>query len=255
MEISKNTHKFFVKGKFSEDWFLDKFCNWENDTFHILEYYKNKTNGIYIDIGAWIGPTVLYASNIYKKVIAVEPDRVAIQRLKENLSVNSFDNIVLIEKGLSNTNGKTNFGGNGELGNSESTLLAAYEGFYKYDGRHTSVWKNKHLNNIIEIETITFETLLEENKIKPEDISLIKMDIEGGEVIVVPSIKDFLKKYKPKFYISLHPCFLRKCDISFILDILFEVYDKCYYFTSLGAKKEINKESIATLEKNSLVFE
>ena len=254
MKIKKNNCSFFISDHFSKKWFSNNSLDtWEQETFHILEYYKNHKESIYIDIGAWIGPTVLYSANIYKKVIAIEPDPVALTRLKQNMSVNSFDNIVLIEKGLSSYNGTSEFGGNGDLGNSESTLLIANKDDYlSYSGRHT---KHHTHNEVVSIETITIDTLIEEQKINPDHISLIKMDIEGGEKIVVPSLVNFLEKYKPIFYISLHRCFLRPNEIEEIIDILFKIYDKCYFFSPNGKKKLVNKNFIQRKNLTSLVFE
>lgn len=255
MLVTRNNHKFYISNddEFSKKWFSTRYESWEKDTFHILEHYKNHKEGIYIDIGAWIGPTVLYSANIYKKVVAIEPDPVALLRLKQNINANTFDNITLVEKGLSSKNGVSEFGGNGALGNSESTLLIANkEDYLSYDGRHTQ--RHKH-DEIVTIETITIEHLINEVNINPEHISLIKMDIEGGEKIVVPSLVDFLRKYKPVFYISLHRCFLRNSEITEIIDILFGIYDKCYYFNSIGGKQIIDKVFIDNKKVCSLVFE
>ena len=134
-------------------------------------------------------------------VIAVEPDPIALERLKENLNVNNFNNINLIEKALSDKNGITQFGGNGDLGNSESTILVDDSNFFSYSGRHTKYWKGQQ-NNIIQVETITIEKLIEEQNINPENLSLTKIDIEGGEKIVIPYLKSFLTRYKPVLYIS-----------------------------------------------------
>jgi FkbM family methyltransferase len=256
MEIKKNNCSFMISDEYSKFWFSNnKLDTWEQDTFHILEHYKHRKGGIYIDVGAWIGPTVLYAANIYKKVIAIEPDQVAVKRLKENLSANSFDTIVLIEKGLSSVNGTSEFGGNGELGNSESTLLISNkEEYLSYSGIHTTLWKNQQ-NHIVSIETITIESLIEQQNINPKDISLIKMDIEGGEKIVVPALIDFLKIHKPVFYISLHRCFLREYDIEEIINILFGIYDTCYVFSDNGEKKIVDKNFIQKEALTSLVFE
>ena len=186
-------------------------------------------------------------------MIAIEPDPIALERLKKNMSVNSFTNLVLIEKGLSIENGVMQFGGNGSLGNSESTLLISdKEDYLSYDGRHTKTWSH---NEIVEIETITIEKLIEQQNIDPQHISLIKMDIEGGEKIVIPALVNFLNKYKPVFYISLHRCFLRKLEIEKIIDILFNIYDKCYYFTRNGEKKLSDKNFIKKHSLCSLVFE
>lgn len=252
LEIKKNNHSFFVVGKYSEEWFLNKYKIWENDTFHILEYYKNYKKSIYLDIGAWIGPTVLYSANIYNKVIAVEPDTVAIDRLKKNISINNYDNIFLVEKGLSNCNEKKKFGGNGNLGNSRSSLLVSHNEYKKKDSLNSNV---NHDNDIIEIETITINNLLKEQKINPEDLSLIKIDIEGGEIIVIPAIEIFLQKYKPVLFISLHYCFLEDKYIYTILDILFKIYDKCFHFNCIGKKIPIDINNAKNNKLTSLVFE
>lgn len=256
MEIKKNSHSFFISDKYSKSWFSNnKIDTWEQDTFCILEYYKNYKKGIYIDIGAWIGATVLYGANIYKKVLAIEPDPVALKRLKENISANNFHSIVIIEKGLSSVNGTSEFGGNGELGNSESTLLISNKDDYlSYSGFQNTLWKDNH-EHIVIIETITIESLIEQEEVNPDDISLIKMDIEGGEKIVIPAIVNFLKKYKPVFYISLHRCFLRASEIEEIIDILFGVYDKCYVFSVNGEKRSVDKITIQKESVSSLVFE
>lgn len=223
-------------------WFLKNIDVWEPETFHILDNYKNHKEGLYIDIGSWIGPTVLYGANIYKKIIAIEPDPVALEKLKKNISANMFNNIILIEKGLSKDNGTTKFGGNGSLGNSESTLLISNKDDYlSYSGRHTEFHTH---DRIVEIETITIENLIEQQNINPEHISLIKMDIEGGEKIVIPSLVNFLNKYKPAFYISLHWCFLRKSEVEKIIDILFNIYNDCYFFLGNGEKIKTDKEYI-----------
>ena len=186
-------------------------------------------------------------------MIAIEPDPVALSRLKKNISANNFNNIVLIEKGLYSENGITQFGGNGKLGNSESTLLISKrEEYLSYEGRHTKVHTH---DEIVEIETITIEKLIEQQNIDPQNISLIKMDIEGGEKIVVPSLVNFLNTYKPVFYISLHRCFLTDTDINKIIDILFNIYDKCYDFNNNGEKILIDKDFIQSKKLTCIVFE
>jgi hypothetical protein len=71
MQTTKFNQTFLVSDTHIQNNFFKgtSYTNWENDTFHILEYYKNHKKSIYLDIGAWIGPTVLYSANIYNKVI------------------------------------------------------------------------------------------------------------------------------------------------------------------------------------------
>jgi len=251
MKVVKNNHSFNVCGDFSTNWFSEnKLEYWEQDTFHILDYYKNHT---YIDIGSWIGPTVLYSANIFKRVIAIEPDPIAIKRIEANINANDFKNITLVKKGLSDKNGTTKFGGNGEFGNSESTLLIARDDYLTYEGRHTTTYKDYHPTT--EVETITIETLFEEQNVNPSDVGLIKMDIEGGELIVVPYLVNFLKNFKPVFYISLHYCYLKMSDIKLIVDILFDIYEYCFHFECSGKKVLVTKKQVINYKISTLVFE
>ena len=83
------------------------------NTTDIFDRYIDK-NTIYIDIGAWIGPTLFYAAQLADKSIAIEADPVAFKRLSENLSINSkekwYTNISLINKVVSRKSGKIKFG-------------------------------------------------------------------------------------------------------------------------------------------------
>lgn len=252
MLIEKNNKLFKVKGTFSENWFSYKyFPQWEPNTFHILDHYSNM-NGVYIDVGAWIGPTVMYACQIFDKVIALEPDIIAHRRLKGNISVNDFKNITLVDKCLSDKNETISFGGNGNWGNSESTMLVSNPEYSSWGGRWT---KEERERNVKPTETIDFDTLIQEYNIDMENLKLIKMDIEGGEMIVIPGMKDILSRYKPVLYLSIHFCFLKIEHIKNILDILFNIYDICYLFYDDGSKIRINKDQIIREKITTVVFE
>ena len=143
------------------------------------------------------------------------------------------------------------FGGNGELGNSMSSLIIANANYEMQNGFQASL---DH-SNIIQISTVTIEQLLGEQNINAENISLIKMDIEGGELILIPYLKNFLQTYKPVFYISLHYVFLKDSDIIVLIDILFEIYDNCFLFDNEGNKKLVDKSLVLSEKYASLVFE
>jgi len=250
MEIYKNELSFNVKGSFSKKWFShERFQSWENNTFHILNHYAN-SNLNYIDVGAWIGPTVMYAAQRFKTVIAVEPDRLAFYRLVNNLSVNKFNNIITVNKCLSYNDDFISFGGNGKWGNSESTMLVSNPEYSSWEGRWS---KEEREANIEVVETIKIETLM--SICDMDNVGFIKMDIEGGEMVVIPAMTEFLKLNKPVLYISLHFCFLQLHHIQCILDILFNIYENCYSFDDEGNKTRITKEFILEYEVTTIVFE
>ena len=100
--------------------------NWEIDTFLVLSSHSNKEKSI-LDIGAWIGPITMYCSNLYKEVISIEADSVALKAFKENTkeikNLNLYEN-AFVENSFQNDfiyfgeNASQN--GKNELGNSKS---------------------------------------------------------------------------------------------------------------------------------------
>lgn len=237
-EFFKNDVKILIEDEYSLNWFSNFFNKWEKETFFILDHYKNK-EGIYIDIGSWLGPTVLYSSKKYKKIISIEADPVALNMLKKNIVSNKLKNIEIVEKCLSNNSGKKiKFGSNGKLGNSMSTMLTSYQNI---DSKR-SKWINEK-DEFVEVETITLEKILSDLKWK-EKISLIKIDIEGGEAIVIPALKNFLSIYRPPLYISLHHMFLPKHEILKIINILSKIYENIYIIQDNIKIKKTKEEII-----------
>ena len=257
IKIKKNDVEYNVMGDYCKNWFQYSIREkWEEETFNILDFYS-KTKPVYIDIGAWIGPTVLYASRKYDNIICFEPDPVAVERLEQNILISAISNVTLVKKALSESEGTTKFGGNWELGNSMSTLLVNNEQFLNsgnIPGQYGDT--NSRSQNIIEVATTTLEKVLDDNKIIPDDIALIKMDIEGGESIVIPAIQSFLEKHKPPLYISLHRCFLLPPEITKLVDILFNIYPHCYIFSPVNSSEriEVTKSFVQRFGLLSLVF-
>jgi len=249
---------FGVCGYTSIWWFRSFINDWEPNTFKIIKNYAkqvgpNIVKNTYIDIGSWIGPTVLFAANFYERVIAIEPDPVAFQKLENNISVNSYDNITVINKALTIINDTIQFGGNGCLGNSESTMLVNNKQYITecWGGRWT---KEEREQNIIDVEGITLNKLLNDYDIDPKTIALIKMDIEGGEFILIPDIINVLYKYNITLFISIHYVFLKEEHIKFILQILFGAYRDCYVYVK-GKKTRTTMKKIINEEYTELLFE
>lgn len=255
LSIRKNDVQFKVASW--QEWFADlqQEENWEPFTFNVLDHYSDK-HKTYVDVGAWVGPTVLYAANKFKKVVCFEADPVALQALEKNLAVNQYDNVTLIKKALADKNGTIKFGGNWVMGNSESTILVNdpqfFENGHRPDQRGT---KESRATNIIEVESIDIESAIEKYNIDPADIALIKMDIEGGEHVVIPAMENFLKTYKPALYVSLHYCYLAKKQSDAVIDLLFDIYGKCHTLFEKDEKKEITKERIKNEQIESVLFE
>ncbi len=171
------------------DWYQK---DWELDTFKIFDKFLNKEHD-YMDIGAWIGPTVLYGANLSRKCYCYEPDRLAFKYLTNNISENPNlkDKVKAFDFGVSNKNSsETFYVGEG------STSMSSLE----------PIW-NKSLS--YNIDVYDFQTTIEKSEIDFKSINFIKIDIEGGEYKLIPSLISYIKKeqHYPTLYISLHASF------------------------------------------------
>jgi len=180
---------------------------WEPDTFEVLQKYLSKEH-TYLDIGAWVGPTVLFGSQLAKKCYAFEPDPVAFSALSQNLSLNpNITNVMATSTAVGATTGTAQLGTRIGHGDSMSSFL----------------WGKDSMT----VNTLSLEDVL--NKYNITDLNFIKMDIEGGEATVLPAAKEILKTLQPTLYLSLHtPWFPDKKDFFDKINDVLSIYKNVY---------------------------
>ncbi len=218
-KIVKNRKEFYVTGYYSSFkqrikkifvpshpgslWEKVNNNKWENETFAIFDRFIDEDHS-YIDIGAWIGPTALYGCQIARHCYAIEPDPVAFKMLQENINLNPNlkDKITLCRVCIGDICGNIRLGSNSKFGDSMSSMLF-----------------DKSAKSVI-VRAITLNRFIKMHNI--DDCNFIKMDIEGGEVIVLPNIKKYLQKNKPTLHLSLHPFNFKdlKRDSNVITNVL-----------------------------------
>lgn len=165
--------------------------DWEPETFSVLDRYLSATSD-YLDIGAWIGPTVLYGARKARHVWCFEPDPAAFRHLAWNLELNDIQNVSAFGVALSDQFGVARMASvRGEPGDSTSSLL--------HDGAHGS-----------DALTIAWDQFEAANDLSA--VSLVKMDIEGAEFFVLPTLLPWLRKQRPTLYLSLHSPLLAEQD-------------------------------------------
>ncbi len=161
---------------------------WEPETFSVLSQYLDKRHD-YLDIGAWIGPTVLFGARKARHVWCFEPDPSAFRALAWNVELNDLNNVSAFPVALSQGFGvarMASFGG--ERGDSMTSLL------------------NAGGDQGIDALTIGWEAFAKEVDLR--GVSLVKMDIEGAEFDVLPTLIPWLKAQRPALYLSTHAPFL-----------------------------------------------
>jgi FkbM family methyltransferase len=207
MKVNLGDFEFDV---FNDKRFWNDVQNWEPETFEIVRYYADPKKA-FIDIGAWNGVVSLFASALFKEVIAIEPDVIAFDKLVKNIQGNKLKNVFCRNVALSNTNGSSILNLS-NAGDSMSSLLP----------RDTEQFPTVDFQSV---ETKTFENLI---SVFYNEIGLIKMDIEGGEIFVIPNMLEYLEANNPPIYISFHPFwFPEKEKQEYIIDFadyLFAIY-------------------------------
>ncbi|WP_158964535.1 FkbM family methyltransferase [Chachezhania sediminis] len=173
---------------------------WEPETFAVLDDQLDGTRD-YIDIGAWIGPTVLYAARRARHVWAFEPDREAYRALAWNLALNEIENVSPFSVAISGETGIARMASfRGEPGDSMTSLL------------------NPGGTGAMDVLTLDWSVF--EGAADLSNVGLVKMDIEGAEFGVLPRLVPWLQAAKPSLYLSTHAPYLPEAERQAALEQL-----------------------------------
>jgi FkbM family methyltransferase len=201
---NKNDQKFLINNSIIENLnFWQKiYPSWEPDTFSVFDKFLKKDK-VFIDIGAWIGTTSMYGCRKSKHVYSIEADNLSIKDLSLNLSNNCIDNnYTIINKAVFNEDNTTiNFGKNIFMKDSKMN-------------DSTSQIINKNSSYSTQVKTITIDSILKKYNIEPSSISLIKVDIEGGEENILNDLYHLFKNHKVPLYISMHYEWWKNNDLN-----------------------------------------
>lgn len=142
-------------------------------------------NNIFVDIGANIGTYSISLSPYFKKIFSFEPEQENFELLKKNVSVNNCSNIRCDNTAILDKEG--------------SFLLSNHN---KSPGIHEGTY-------FIELKEGNTKCDLLKNCIPEDDlnkISVIKLDTEGSELLILKNIKPILEKIKPVLCIEINIC-------------------------------------------------
>lgn len=155
---------------------------WETTTVREADRLLH-SGDLMFDIGAWVGPLTLLEASRGVHVVAVEPDPDAFHALNYNVDASGLGRLVTSERlAITDVNGRVDLGRqNG--GDSQS-----------------SVTRND-LEEIVSVRCHTLEWLFN----KHPTPNLVKMDIEGGESLVLPQYGWKLRELRIPLLLALHP--------------------------------------------------
>jgi len=174
-----------------------------------------KPNMITIDIGACLGfYTMVFADIVGDggKVYAIEPIPNNVLKIKELIAINKFNNIIVDQCAIGNSNEKIKLLAHKTLpwmGHIDDVKLSK-------EGHN----RNPFFYAAIDVEMCTLNHFQEKHNIK--NIDFLKIDVEGGEVILFDGMTKALEQKQITIFLEVHFCFIADCkkDIPKLLETL-----------------------------------
>lgn len=199
-----------------------------------LEFIKNnlKKGECFVDVGANIGLMSLHAAKVIGsqgKVYSFEPHPNTVKILRFNVSLNSIENIDVLEKGVGSQSGNAIIYDRWDVNRGGASLFSSnleQEGF--------------------EIQVVTLDEVFGETK-----ISMIKIDVEGFELEVLKGAERILSSENPPILVvecteeTEHKEYSRKALYTWLKDT-----NSKYKFYKLKGSKS-RKSKLVEVKKES----
>ncbi len=155
--------------------------SYERDQQILLKKYLGEGDVIF-DVGAHVGFYTLLGSVLVRdsgQVVSFEPVPNNLMYLKKHLQINSVSNVTIVEAAVSDRDG---------LGHLSS-------------GPSSSMW---HLDaqGELDVQTVSLDELVLNATIPPPNV--IKMDIEGAEILALNGSAKVVSEFHPIFVLSTH---------------------------------------------------
>ena len=219
-ESLKDYKSKYVLFAILNDFYNFDFVSLKNATEYCFKHYfdlnlipKLKEN-VFVDVGAYVGDTVLdyvesYGKDSFQKIYCYEICQENIDKMKINLK--NFDNIEIKRKAVSDKKGKLKFDLDNDISSNHISL----------DGK-------------IEVEGVALDEDIKEK------ISMVKMDIEGSEMKALAGMKEHIKNDTPILLISVYhnntdlveiPKYIRSLNGNY--DYYLRYYGGCVYATEI----------------------
>lgn len=153
---------------------------WKKDFFENLLKFKD---GMFLDIGVNIGQTLILLRSFNDKIkyIGFEPNSACVFYVNHLVQANNIRNSIIIPAGIYNENKIVSFNIQGDSDQAGTIVENLRPG-------------EQYIENVY-VPVFDFDTL--SNDLNINEISLIKIDVEGAELGVLTSLKNCLVQKSP----------------------------------------------------------
>lgn len=163
---------------------------WEQQSMQLWEKLCTMNECI-VDVGANTGVYALIAKTLKPnaQIFAFEPVKRVYKKLEDNLALNNYQDVVSIEKALSNADG-------------EALIYDQEAASHTYSvtvGKNLNTAETKSIETTIAITRL--DTFIEQHQLKK--IDLIKIDVETHEPEVLEGMGKYLQQMRPTMLIEI----------------------------------------------------
>jgi FkbM family methyltransferase len=158
-----------------------------------------KPGDVFVDVGAHVGYYTLLAGKLVGesgKVVAVEPNPATFARLERDIALNQFKNIVAQKVACTD----------------QETTLKFFQAPIDNTGTSSINKTNAHEGNEISVPGVPLDKIIQDLGIKRVD--LVKIDVEGAEMMVLGGMTNIIATYHPKVSIELKDDLLKNMGSS-----------------------------------------
>lgn len=147
------------------------------------------STGVAIDVGANVGLMSLPLALKFKQVYSFEPDPDNAAVFKKNSDLNQLKNITLCQEGVADQSGSL-----------ELSINRSIDGDGMINTGISSLHSKNRVNSkrVVSVPVTTLDEFIEKNSVG--DLSLIKIDTEGYDHLVLKGARKTLAKFKPAVF-------------------------------------------------------
>jgi len=241
--VTKHGYQFNIAST-GHDFAWTKYENWEPSTFRVFDHFVSPKMGdgrrakMVWDIGGHIGGTCLYLAQLADHVLVMEPALHAFAALEKNIRANPkfSGRITSVNKALGRTNKVVSLSNKGWA---MDRIIPQARG--DEDGFQAKT------------DMVTPEALLREYPAL-NATEFIKIDVEGYEVEIVPALEPFLRRRKPRLFLSLHPGVLTLEQMEDICMRLHHIFPHLYELTTSSTLVPLDLEKLRRLKFKSNAY-
>ena len=159
----------------------------------LLALLLDRRNGAVIDVGANLGQTLLKVRSIssHAPYLGFEPNPACVSYLRELIRINSFSRCAIIPAGLAERAGVVTLELYGSDTNPGASIVPGF--------------RDKRVEDRLYVPVLSVRDIAAE--LVPDDIAIVKIDVEGSELGVLKGIAPLLEQQSPDVILEILPSY------------------------------------------------